>query len=224
MTKVMIAIPTDEMCRRIAFYDYLNAMEKPPNTIIMSVHGNSPANNRNMMVEKALEIGCTHFFTMDDDNIAQVDTLTRLLAHDKDVVSALYLMRCYPYQPLLFDSVDEKGWNRWRVLKEGESGLISVVNCGLGCVLIKMDVFKKMESPWFTLGELKKDQRCDDISFFNRVRATGFSLYCDLDCQVGHFASTSVWPAYVDGKWLTVFNNLDGNGQFSIPTAVAKNA
>lgn len=213
-TKVLIAVPTAEFARRADFYDYYNQLEKPAGTICTFAHGQSPAKNRNLMIEQALEHKCTHILFLDDDTAFNSDLLTRLLAHNKDVVTGLYLMRNFPHKPIIFDKIDGAKAGYYNL--NGDRGLIPITNCGLGCVLIKIEVFKKLENPWITLGEIEKDQWCDDISFFNRVRNAGFSLFCDLNCVVGHFASITIWPTRVNDKWHIAYDSK-GTSQVSFP-------
>ncbi len=205
--KVLIAIPTQEFARRADFYDYFNAMEKPEGTICTFSHGQSPARNRNIMIDLAFKHNCTHIMFIDDDMAFKPTLIPQLLAHDKDIVSGLYLMRNYPHFPVMFDEAYEGGKCRFSFLRNGRKGLAKSVNCGLGAVLIKMEVFQAMEKPWITLGELEKDHWCDDIAFFNRCRALGFDVWVDLDCPVGHIMSAIIWPDRDEkGDWFTVYN------------------
>ncbi len=214
-TKILIAIPTAEMARRADFYDYFNLLDKPLGSIITFSHGQSPARNRNLMIEGALEQNCTHVLFIDDDVAFEKDMLTRLLAHDKDIVSGLYLMRNYPHTPICFDYADETGRCRPRYFSDGDTGLVEIVACGLGACLIKTDVFRNMEKPWIRLGELELDHWCDDIGFFRRVREKGYKLYCDLDVRVGHMAQVIVWPQLINGRWMTTYDTR-GTGTASI--------
>jgi GT2 family glycosyltransferase len=207
MTRVMIAVPTGEFARRADFYDYYNMLEKPPGTICTFSHGQSPARNRNIMIEQALAHNCTHILFLDDDVAVRPTLLIDLLKHDKDMVSGLYLMRNYPHLPIMFDEAYSNGKCRYTFLYEGRKGLVEVVAAGLGACLIKTDVFRNMEKPWITLGELEKDHWCDDISFFLRAKKAGYQLYMDLDSPVGHFMTAVIWPNKNEsGKWHTAYN------------------
>jgi hypothetical protein len=217
-TKIMIAVPTSGFSRNDAFYDYYNLLEKPAGTVCVFARGQSPARNRNLMIQQALEHDCSHILFLDDDVAFPTNLLTSLIKHDKDVVTALYLMRSYPHQPIIFDYADDEGKCGWHFPSDKESGLIKIVNCGLGSVLIKAEVFKKLKKPWITLGELEKDHWCDDISFFNRVRAAGFEIYCDLDIHVGHMANVIIWPAKNDDAWQVVYDTHGTSSvSFSMP-------
>jgi len=223
MDKVLIGIPTAEFARQAQFYDYLGLIEKPVNTIQLSVHGQSPARSRNIIIDAALKNECTHILFIDDDTCPPKDILTKLLAHDKDVVTGLYLMRQFPHQGIIFDEALDDGRCRWHSLhNDVPNSLIPIVNCGLGAVLIKTKVFEKLTKPYIRLGQCESDQWCDDIDFFNRVRKAGFELYCDLSVHVGHMANLTITPGYVDGKWIVKYGT-NGIQDVTFPMVTLKN-
>ena len=204
--KILIAIPTGEFARRADFLDYLNQLDKPATCMLMSTHGSSPASGRNAMIEQALLHKCTHIFFIDDDMAFKADTLVRLLAHDVDIVSGLYLQRRYPHSPIIFDEMDEIGNSRFNFLS-AHSGLIPIVAAGLGCCLIKTSVFEKLEKPYIRLGEIHSDEWCDDIGFFKRLGDVGVKSFCDLDVLVGHIASMIIWPSKnKNDEWMVEYD------------------
>ena len=206
--KVMIGLPTAEMARQAKFYDYFNMINRPDGTILSMSHGQSPASNRNLIIKQALEQNCTHVFFIDDDICIPPDALMKLLSHDKDIVSGLYLMRNFPHAPIAFNVALNDGKCRFKFLNPEETGLIEVVNFGLGCVLIKTDVFRKMQQPWIRIGQLSVEDWNDDIDFFNRAREAGYKLYLDLDIRCGHMGTVTIWPDYNEQNkvWLTVYD------------------
>lgn len=218
--KIMVGVPTGEYGRRAEFYDYYNSLERPIGTVCMFSHGQSPAQGRNSIIAKALELECTHIFFLDDDMVFKPDVLTRLLKHaDKDVVTGLYLMRNYPHFPVVMDEGPYEDGKCKFVFLTDQQGLIPIVNCGFGFVLIKTEVFKKLERPWVTLGEIIKDEWCDDVAFFNKVKRAGFEMYCDLGIWAGHSLNVSLWPMLSpDGKWQTSYHTATGDiVQFAQP-------
>jgi hypothetical protein len=222
--KVMICVPTSEFARRADFYDYFNTLEKPEGTMATFSHGQSPARNRNIMIRAALESGATHCLFLDDDMAFKPTLLLDLLAHDKDIVGGLYLMRNYPHLPIMFDEAYDDGRCRFTFLNPGRKGLQECVNMGLGAALIKTDVFRKMlgdNDPatftWITLGEAEADHWCDDISFFNRCRKLGFKIFVDLESACGHIMSAIIWPNRMeDGSWTTMYNTGSAE-MFQVP-------
>lgn len=217
MSKVLIGVPTKASTEHTDFYDYYNLIERIPDTLHMFARGQSPAKNRNLIIQAALDNECSHVLFIDDDVIPPPDILKKLLAHDKDVVSGLYPMRSFPHFPIAFDKVYENGFNRHLHLKDEIEGLIPITNCGLGCVLIKIEVFKKLPKPWITLGELEADGWCDDIAFFNKVLRAGFEMYCDTNVIVDHMMRINVGFRKVNGKWLVQYDcRGEGNLQFPV--------
>src|SRR4030095_763224 len=217
-TKVCVGISTMEVARKASFYDYLNTLARPDSSIMTFVHGQSPARARNMIVDLALEQNCTHVFFLDDDIELPPNTLLELLKHDKDMVTALYTQRNYPHFPILFRTRNPDNSCNLFIPTEEEQGLVKVVNAGLGCCLIKTEVFKKMQKPWVTLGEYDKDMWCDDVSFFNRAHDAGFELYCDLNVPVKHQCYVTVHTQRVNGHWTTLYDsNGTSNVAFPMP-------
>ncbi len=202
----MIGVATAEFARRADFYDHFNILTKPANSICTFAHGQSPARNRNIIIKQALDNNCTHVFFMDDDVILPPDALTKLLAHDVNIVSGLYLMRNHPHQPIAFDIADERGACVHINLDNYNDDLIEVVATGLGCLLVKTDVFRTMKEPWIRMGELESDQWCDDLGFYKRARELGYTGWLDKTIHAGHIASLVIWPVVVDGKIKTGYN------------------
>lgn len=207
--RVLIGVPTAEFARQAAFYDYFNALDKPAGTMLTFCHGQSPAKSRNLIIDQAINADCTHILFIDDDTQFGSDLLMRLLRHDVDIVTGLYLMRNYPHMPIAFDYQDEQGRCRHHILNGQNKGLVEIVAAGLGCCLIKTSVFKNLEKPYIRLGEFEKDQWCDDIGFFTRVRKQGFKLFCDLEARVGHMAVVTIKPEFQNDKW---YIGYDTNG------------
>lgn len=216
MNKVMIGVITAEMARKAVFYSYFSIMNKPSSSICSFINGQSPARSRNMIVEQAFQNDCTHIFFIDDDIILQKDTLDKLLSHDVDIITGLYLMRQFPHQPIIFDQMEESGRCAHAKLTN-ENRLVKIVACGLGMCLFKIEVFKDLEVPYVRLGELESDQWCDDLGLFKRIRDLDkYEVHCDLTATVGHVTSTAVWPVFHNDKWWIGYNS-DGTQVMTFP-------
>jgi len=214
--RILIGGITAEYARRADFYDYYNAMIKPMNSIATFAHGQSPAENRNIIIEQAFQSDVTHILFLDDDIAFQPNMLLELMKHDLDIVSGLMLKRNYPHVPLILWEAQPDGRCKHRPLFPGEKGLIEVDATGLGCCLISMDVFRALEKPYIRLGELDGSGWNDDIGFFKRVREAGFKIHCDLDIKVGHIASMILWPDKINDQWMTTYDTY-GQGKASVP-------
>jgi len=215
--KLFICVPTSHFAKQAVFYDHFYIMDKPVDTVTVSPHGQSPAAGRNMAIKLALDNDATHVLFIDDDTIVPKDLFTKLVAHDVDMVSGVYCMRNSPHKPILFDEANDKGHCLHYNVEDGKGeGLVEIVAAGLGACLIKTEVFKRMEPPWITLGELDPENWCDDISFFKRARAAGFKLFADLSVRSGHMATVIITPEYIDGKWHVKYDT-EGTQHFLSP-------
>ncbi len=217
--KILIGVPVGETSRHNFFHQSIYAMDKPHVGAISMISGRSPAASRNIIIRQALENNFTHILFLDDDNIPPQDVISRLLAHDVDMVTGLYLHHGYPHKPILFNNTLPDGSALYHPLVPNEHGLIKIENCGLGCVLIKIEVFRKVEAPWVALGQLDPENWCDDFYFFRKAQEAGFNLYCDLTVKVGHLGYHIVTPHYdtETNEWFTTYNTF-GTGLVSIPT------
>lgn len=215
--KVLIGVSTGEYARRADFYDYYNLLIKPPESAVILAHDRSPARNRNLIIQAGLENDCSHILLIDDDMAYKPDSLLKLLEHDVDIVSGLYLSRAYPHQPIIFDIADEDGSCFPMYLIDNEFGLRPIVAAGFGFLLLKTEIFSKLEKPYVRLGELNQEEWCDDIGFFNRVRKANIQSYCDMNVQVGHMGTMIIWPNRNEkGQWMTGYDT-NGTGIINTP-------
>lgn len=213
--KILICVPTTGISRCVDFYDWFDLIDKPMNTLIHRSHGQSPARNRNIAIEHALENNCTHVFFVDDDVFIPKDGLMKLLAHDEDIITGLYLMRHFPHRPILFRDIDGEGNCDYLDLIPGLSGKQEIYSTGLGCVLVKIHVIKALEKPYIRLGQMEKDHWCDDNDFYKRIHQAlpDLKMYVDLDVRCGHVSRAVMWPDTMpNGDWISSYDT-DGTAR-----------
>jgi hypothetical protein len=217
--KTLISIVTGSQVPRPDFYDYYNQLVKPPDCATASCHDRSPAHGRNLVIDAAIENEFTHILFIDDDCFPSPDSLLRLLENDVDIVSGLYLTGSYPHAPIVFDVMDERGASGPIYLTDDMRGLVPIKAAGLGFLLVKTEIFKKLEKPYIRLGELDAEQWCDDIGFFKRVNDAGIRSYCDLNVCIGHAKTMIVKPLFKDEIWYTSYDT-GGTGVINTPQFV----
>lgn len=220
--KVLIGVSTGEYARRADFYDYYHMLTKPPETAVILGHDRSPAKNRNQIIQAGIDNDCTHILLIDDDMAYRPDALLKLLEHDVDVVTGLYLSRAYPHAPIVFDLADDEGSAFPMYLIGDEPRLKSIVAAGLGFLLMRTSIFEKLEKPYIRLGELDAQEWCDDIGFFNRLRKSNIKSYCDMDVHIGHMGTMIIWPNRNEqGEWMTGYDT-NGTGMLNTPQIAPK--
>lgn len=137
---------------------------------------------RNMICDWALERNCDYVLFIDDDMTFGPDLAIRLMAHDKDIVSAWAYQRGAPHDPVCYEwAGDEATGGHVPMRNAADTGLRKVDAVGFGAVLIKTSVLKKMKRPWFGFKRFG-----EDIGFCHAAREAGFGVYCDTDLEIGH--------------------------------------
>jgi hypothetical protein len=154
---------------------------------------------RNMLVERALDLGATHIAMMDTDQWYPHDTLIKLLSHDVDIVGAKIHRRYPPFDPCMMRGTR----GRMRRVPEEEwknNPLIEVDATGAGCVLHKAEVFKKIQMPWYKilLGGKTRAFVGEDIAFCLKARAAGFRIFIDTTINVGHTSLIDVDESFYE--------------------------
>ena len=133
----------------------------------------SPSKGRNILVEMARKAECTHLFMLDSDMVFPYQTLSRLLAHGKDIVGATYSKRTPPYDTL---GVSISGKEEF-----SSSGLKEVEALPGGCLLIATPVFEKFEDPIFRWGVQGGDEVSEDTMFCRHARKLGYKVWMDVE-------------------------------------------
>ena len=125
---------------------------------------------------------------IDSDQIFKPDDFFKLLEHDKDIVSGLYLrqpeggtLNDIPVYYACFSAADKGLYTN-----EVNGELRTVFGNGMGWMLIKKGVFEKTPFPWFGPMIEGLDFNGEDVAFQIRARDSGFESYVDTSIVVGH--------------------------------------
>jgi len=195
-----VAVVCADTARYSMFASALARLRKPVGTEVHFVTGSDREIGRNQLVTVMLKSGHDWLLFLDDDQIFGEDLLERLLAHNEDIVGALYMRRDAPFSPIAYEQELKDGRLMPLNLNEHPSGgLVKVVAVGTGGMLIKRRVFETLPQPWF-----KRELRSEDVVFCLDV-AELFNVYVDLDTPMGHMTTTAVWPSKVPNGWAVGF-------------------
>lgn len=132
---------------------------------------------RNLLAKTAIEHQSKYLFFIDDDTAPPQNALTRLIATldskpEAMVAAGIYFSREKSPQPLVFKQ--EGGGPSWD-WAYGE--VFECSSIATGCMLVKTEIFKKLEEPWFKTDP--SQNLTDDIYFCRKVREAGFKIFAD---------------------------------------------
>lgn len=126
----------------------------------------------------------SHILFLDADVLPRRNTLKKLLEHDKDIVTGVYNIA---QEGKLYWSVSRDETFSAIDLEELPKNPFKVTLCGFGVVLIKTEVFEKLEWPYWenirTPGGVK---RGEDLYFCRKARDAGFDIWCDPKVKCNH--------------------------------------
>lgn len=175
------------------------------NLTVSAIKGIAVDEARCRIAEHAINLGAKYLFFLDDDTAPPYFAVRRLVyaleqADDKTMIAAgIYANKhTYPSEPMVFMHDGDGPFWKWKYGQVFECGSI-----GTGCMLIKTEVFKHLEKPWFrTINECSEDsnirkiEMTDDLYFCKKVRDAGFKILADggvvcvhwdvFSCACGH--------------------------------------
>jgi 2-polyprenyl-3-methyl-5-hydroxy-6-metoxy-1,4-benzoquinol methylase len=149
---------------------------------------------RNHLVDLAIMNECEYLLMLDDDMVIPPDLFLKLVAHDKDVIGALYYQRGGAFHPVLMRQMSAKdGFRSIEFLNHFDKalmhpGLHPVDVIGGGCLLFKVDVFRQMQQPYFWIDGIVGT----DVSICTRLREAGIQPYADTSIELGHLGDKEV--------------------------------
>lgn len=200
----MVAVPTMGSIHPLLTHRLLLWAKKYPNVTFYFTFRIAPVDRaRNNIVKQFLTQTVdgkhfTHLLFIDSDTIPPVDALPRLLAHDLPFVTAL--------TPILKYDKGNEGWTAYdncfthtekdetgKVVKthvaKRNSGLVEIYRSGAACMLLKRELFEKLEEPYFQFvpnDDNTEHVLSEDIHFCDMIRAAGIRPYADTDVYCEH--------------------------------------
>ena len=165
---------------------------------------------REQAAEKCVREGYDWLFFLDSDMEPRQDTIQRLLAWDKPIVSAMCFKRQQPYTPCFYPTVDYDGKTvKIQTVDEWTPGCAEVEGAGMACCLIKREVLEKTPRPWF----FPMPILAEDLGFCKRAREAGFSVHVDTTLCCGHVGSEVITDRhYLEYRRVSLANR-DNAGQ-----------
>lgn len=156
-------------------------------------------NQREKLIDNAIGIGSEWCLWLDSDMMFPPTTLLRLLSHKNDIVACNYMKRSTPFKSVAF--TDTTDWDSWIPL-DYSNDLQTVEAVGMGCVLMKTEIFKNLQKPYFeyTYHSETEDWVGEDFTLFKKLNKLGYEVKIDMNLSnevyhVGTFAYGESLPA-----------------------------
>ena len=191
--KILIAVPTNKYIETETFKSIHDL--KVPNGYEVEFqyfYGYQIDQIRNLIAEWAKHYD--YLFSVDSDIILPVDALEKLIAADKDIVTGLYIQRIPNTHTLeVYKDAPNGGTTNIDVNEIDFSyPLHQIAGCGFGCVLVKGEVFRKMEYPHFFYKSAINHENTvsEDTYFCMKAREIGYSVWMDVTIQCEHVGSS----------------------------------
>jgi FkbM family methyltransferase len=192
MKTILIAIPTARYIEADTFKSIYD-LEVPAGYKVTYQHfyGYRVDQVRNLIADWVVR-GFDYLFSVDHDITFPSDTLKKLLAHDKDLVSGVYRQRLEPQMLEIYEpfggrmSTEDLYAKNWK--------LIGIGGCGFGCVLVKKEVLAGVGYPQFEYHPALDHNNTisEDTDFCKKAINKGFKLWCDPSIRCGHIGSTTM--------------------------------
>ena len=127
-------------------------------------------------------------FMMDSDMDSDEPLmLAKLLSHNVDIASPLFVRRSAPFDVLAMRYKKEENlWSAISVKEQRSRKLVEVDAVGFGCVLINMNVIKDMKFPWFVFEIFRGRRLPEDLNFCRKARRRGYRIYADTSLHLDH--------------------------------------
>jgi len=188
----------------------LMALERPDFIYLDAPRGGGLDSKREAQIEYGLEQGCTHFFLLDADMVypAQIlKDLFNLLDEGADLAGGLCWRGYPPWEPVVWHKHDRRTLLPFKDFKLGD--VIDAGATGAACLLVKREVFEKLEKPWFKFfkqetvkedGSIEVQTQGEDNYFTRKATEAGFKLNILTAYDVGHIREFEIDRNF----WLTM--------------------
>jgi hypothetical protein len=150
---------------------------------------------RERLATMALQSGSEHILWLDSDMIFPATTAVRLMAHDEDIVAANYIRRQLPAKGVAYETIGD-----WENPLDFDvyDDLVPVEGVGMGCMLMKTEIFSEISKPWFDFqwSPQSNDFLGEDMVLCQKISNTGRTIKIDtvLSQELRHLGTWAFGP------------------------------
>lgn len=194
--KTLICVPTLATVP-VEFLSSFTALKRLGECHVMMTRDTLIYAARNALAMTAVDREYDWLFWLDSDMVFEPDLLERLLTEaaekNLDALSGLYFKRMSPTEPVILKKLDWRVNERGEVEKESEAyldypkdTLFEVAGAGTGCLLTKVDIYRKVVEKFGITPFQPLPNLGEDYSFCWRLGQVGVKIYCDSRIKLGH--------------------------------------
>lgn len=154
---------------------------------------------RERLATMALECDAEYILWLDSDIVFPATTAARLLSHNEPIVAANYIRRQRPFKGVAYEKIGD--WEN-PLPFDIEDELVSVEGIGMGCMLVKTDIFQQITKPWFEFGwsPESNDFLGEDMLLCQKINSLGYEIKVDtqLSQELRHLGTWAFGPDLLD--------------------------
>lgn len=194
--KIFIAVPTYETISPDTFKSIYGLQKGAHECVFDFVRGYDCAMARNKIAQQTLDEQTDYVLMVDNDITLPPDALINLLEDAKDVCLGYYAYRNAnnEYNGKLsifrygeFNYTQQFPAEEMRMMRDIGQYKILIHGGGMGCALIKSDVFRKINYPWFDWVKYEnRETLSEDLYFCEKCKQFGIEVYTDSRVGCGH--------------------------------------
>lgn len=150
---------------------------------------------RERLASMALELGTEYILWLDSDIVFPATTAVRLMNHNEPVVAANYIRRQLPAKGVAYEKIGD--WEN-PLPFDVYDDLVEVEGIGMGCVLMKTEIFTELKKPWFEFGwsPESNDFLGEDMILCQKLASLDYKIKVDtlLSQELRHLGTWGFGP------------------------------
>ena len=212
--RILSAVPTFETIYPDTYKSIWDLDKCGHEVMFDSVRGYDVATARNRIARKAMDLDTDYVLMVDNDVTLPKFALQFLLEDAREVNLGYYAHRgednLYHGRTCLCKLYDEDGKEYYhypleseytaeemRLMNDDGVSKIEIHGGGMGCALIRTDVFRKLSYPWYdwvNYGDANRGMLSEDLYFCALCKTAGIKIYGDVRVGCGHLLRHVQWP------------------------------
>ena len=212
--KILVAVPTFENITPDTFKSIYGLERGGHECIFEFVRGYDCATARNRIAQMSIDKGVDYVLMVDNDVVLPKDVLLNMLEDAKEVCLGYYAHRnadnVYTGRVSACKLKDERGdlyfnypleseytAEEMKQLIESGKYKVQIHGGGMGCALIKTDVFRRLKYPWYdwvNYADAHRGMLSEDLYFCEHCKNNGIPIYTDTRAGCGHLLRRIQWP------------------------------